>query len=141
MFTFGEDISMEFGQKKCGVVILKKGKLFKFDGIHLPNQEIMKELDENGYTYLGILELDEIKEDKMKIKVTAEYKWRLRLILKSKLNGNNKIQAINTCVVALLRYGAGIINWKVDELKKMDTTTRKTLMVYGDLHPKSDNID
>ena len=141
MFTFGEDISMELGQKKCGVVILKKGKLFKFDGIHLPNQEIMKELDENGYTYLGILELDEIKEDKMKIKVTAEYKWRLRLILKSKLNGNNKIQAINTCVVALLRYGAGIINWKVDELKKMDTTTRKTLMVYGDLHPKSDNID
>ena len=141
MFTFGEDISMELGQKKCGVVILKKGKLLKFDGIHLPNQEIMKELDENGYTYLGILELDEIKEDKMKIKVTAEYKWRLRLILKSKLNGNNKIQAINTCVVALLRYGAGIINWKVDELKKMDTTTRKTLMVYGDLHPKSDNID
>ena len=132
---------MEFGLKKYGVVILKKGKLFKFDGIHLPNQEIMKELDENGYTYLGILELDEIKEDKMKIKVTAEYKWRLRLILKSKLNGNNKIQAINTCVVALLRYGAGIINWKVDELKKMDTTTRKTLMVYGDLHPKSDNID
>ena len=141
LFTFSEDIGMEFGLKKCGVVILKKGKLVKFDGIHLPNQEIMKEVDENGYTYLGILELDEIKEDKMKIKVTAEYKWRLRLILKSKLNGNNKIQAINTCVVALLRYGAGIINWKVDELKKMDTTTRKTLMVYGDLHPKSDNID
>ena len=141
MFTFSEEDGMEFGLKKYGVVILKKGKLFKFDGIHLPNQEIMKELDENGYTYLGILELDEIKEDKMKIKVTAEYKWRLRLILKSKLNGNNKIQAINTCVVALLRYGAGIINWKVDELKKMDTTTRKTLMVYGDLHPKSDNID
>ena len=141
MFTFSEDIGMEYDLKKCGVVILKKGKRVKFDGIHLPNQEIMKEVDENGYTYLGILELDEIKEDKMKIKVTAEYKWRLRLILKSKLNGNNKIQAINTCVVALLRYGAGIINWKVDELKKMDTTTRKTLMVYGDLHPKSDNTD
>ena len=29
----------------------------------------MKEVDENGYTYLGILELDEIKEQKMKIKV------------------------------------------------------------------------
>ena len=34
----------------------------------------MKEVDENGYTYLGILELDEIKEHKMKIKVTTEYK-------------------------------------------------------------------
>ena len=118
VLTFSEDICMEFGLKKCGVVILKKGKLVKFDGIHLPNQEIMKEVDENGYTYLGILELDEIKEHEMKIKVTAEYKRRLRLILKSKLNGKNKIQAINTWAVALLRYGAGIINWKVDELKK-----------------------
>ena len=40
-FTFSEDIGMEFGLKKCGVVILKKRKLVKFDGIHLPNQEIM----------------------------------------------------------------------------------------------------
>ena len=136
--TFSEDIGMKFGLKKCGVVILNKGKLVKFDGIHLPNQEIMKEVDENGYTYLGILELDEIKEHEMKIKVTAEYKRRLRLILKSKLNGKNKIQAINTWAVALLRYGAGIINWKVDELKKMDRTTRKTLTMYGVLHPNSD---
>ena len=74
----------------------------------------------------------------MKIKVTAGYKRRLRPILKSKLNGKNKIQAINTWAVALLRYGAGIINWKVDELKKMDRTTRKTLTMYGTLHPKSD---
>ena len=82
--------------------------------------------------------MDEIKEHEMKIKVTAEYKRRLRLILKSKLNGKNKIQAINTWAVALLRYGAGIINWKIDELKKMNRTTRKTLTMYGALHPKSD---
>ena len=31
VFTFSENISMEFGLKKCRVVILKKGKL---DGIH-----------------------------------------------------------------------------------------------------------
>ena len=101
VFIFSEDIGMEFGLKKCGVVILKKGKLVKFDGIHLPNQEIMKEVDENGYTYLGILE---IKEHEMKIKITTEYKRRLRLILKSKLNGKNKIQAINTWTVALLSW-------------------------------------
>ena len=75
----------------------------------------MKEVDENEYTYLGILELDEIKEHEMKS--TAEYKGRLRLILKSKLNGKNKIQTINTWAVALLRYGAEIINWKLDELE------------------------
>ena len=81
MFTFSEDIGMEFGLKKCGMVITKKGKLVKFDGIHLPNQEIMKDVDENGYTYLGILGLDEIKERKIKIKVTAEYIRRLRLLI------------------------------------------------------------
>ena len=71
--------------------------------------------------------------------------------MKSKFNSKNKIQAINTWAVALLRngaintwavallrYGAGIINWKVDELKKMDRTTRKTLTMYEALHPKSD---
>ena len=139
VFTFREDIGMELGLKKCGVVILKKGKLVKFDGIHLPNQEIMKEVDENGYTYLGILELDEIKEHEMKNKVTAEYKrLRLRLILKSKLNGKNEIQTINTWAVALLRYGAVIINWKANKLTKIDRMTRKTLAMYGALHPKSD---
>ena len=107
VFTFSEDIGMEFSPKKSGVVILKKGKLVEFDRIHLPNHEIMKEANQNGYTYLGILEL---KEHRMKIKVTAKHKRRFRLILKSKLNGKNKIQAINTWVVALLRYGAGIIN-------------------------------
>ena len=58
--------------------------------------------------------------------------------MKSKLNGKNEIQGINTWAVALLRYGAGIINWKLDELKKMDRTMRKTLTMYGALHPKSD---
>ena len=110
VFIFSEDIGMEFGLKKCGVVILKKGKFVKLDGIHLPNQEIIKEVNEIGYTYLGILELDEIKEHEMKNIITSEYKRRLRLILKSKQNGKNKIQAINTWAVALLRYGAGIIN-------------------------------
>ena len=49
--------------------------------------------------------------------------------MKSGLNGKNKIQAINTWAVALLRYGAGIINWKVAELKKIDRKTRNTLMM------------
>ena len=60
------------------------------------------------------------------------------MTLKSKLSSKNKIQAINTWAVALLRYGAGIINWKVDESNKMDITMRKTLTVYGTLNPKSD---
>ena len=60
------------------------------------------------------------------------------MILKSKLNRKNEIQAFNTWAVALLRYGAVIINSKIDELEKMERTTIKTLTTYGALHPKSD---
>ena len=74
----------------------------------------------------------------MNMKVTIEYKRRLRLILKSKLNGKNKIQAVNTWAVALLRYGAGILNQKANELKKMDRTTRKNSTMYGALYSKGD---
>lgn len=132
------DIGMEFGLKKCGVLTLKRGKIARCEGIVLPNGEVMKEVEEDGYTYLGIVELDKIKEQEMKDKTITEYKRRLRLILKSKLNGKNKITAVNTWAVAIFRYGAGIIDWRDNELKSIDRKTRKTMTMYGALHPRSD---
>ena len=81
-----------------------------------------------------------IKENEMKEKTIKEYKRRLRLILKSKLNGKNKVAAINVWAVAVFRYGAGIIQWKESELKDVDRKSRKTMTMYGALHPKS-NVD
>ena len=49
-----------------------------------------------------------------------EYKRRLRLILRSKLNGKNKIRAKNSWAVAIMRYGAGVLEWRFDELKKLE---------------------
>ena len=74
----------------------------------------------------------------MKEKITKEYKRRQRLILKSKLNGRNKVTAINTWAVALFRYGAGIIQWKASELKDLDRKSRKTMTMSRGLHPKRD---
>ena len=54
-----------------------------------------------------------------------EYKRRLRLTLKSKLNGRDKITAINTWAVAIFRYGAGITCWRESELKSIDKRTKK----------------
>ncbi len=60
---FSTDIGMEFGIKKCGVLILRKrGKIVRCDGIELPNDELIKEVEQDGYTYLGIVELDKVKE-------------------------------------------------------------------------------
>ena len=106
--------------KKCGLLSLKRGKVK--EKYILPNEEIMKSVDEDGYKYLWILELDRIKE---KEKVKKEYNRRLRSILKSKLNRKNKIQGINTWAVALIRYGGGLLDWNVEEEMKMDRQTRK----------------
>ena len=69
----------------------------------------MKKVEKEGYTYFGIIELDKIKENEMKEKLIKEYKRRLQLILKSKLNGKNKITAINAWAVTVFRFGEGIL--------------------------------
>ena len=55
-----------------------------------------------------------------------EYKRRQKLILKSKLNGRNKVTAMNTWAVAIFKYGGRIIRWKASELKDLDRKSRKT---------------
>ena len=91
--TFSIDIGMEFGIKKCGVLVLNRGYIAKMEGVLLPDGKVMKA---RGYRYLGILETDHLKEKEMKDLFSKEYKRRLKLVLKSKLSGKNKIMAANT---------------------------------------------
>ena len=74
---------------------MKRGKVVRCEGIKLSNTDVMKEVEKEGYTHLGIVELDKTKENEMKEKTVKEYKRRPWLVLKSKLNGKNKITAIN----------------------------------------------
>ena len=74
----------------------------------------------------------------MKGKFSKEHLQWPRLILRSKLNGRNKIMVVNNWVVSLMRYGAGILKWNTEELKSLDRKTRKFMTMYGALHPKSD---
>ena len=67
----------------------------------------------------------------MKEAFTTEYYRRLGLVLDLKLNGRNKITAINTWAVADLRYGAGILKWTQDEVKEFDRKTRKKMTMAG----------
>ena len=52
---FSKDINMELGLKKCSVLVLKRGKVDKCDGVILPDGQMVKEIEENGYRYLGLL--------------------------------------------------------------------------------------
>ena len=45
---FTDDIKMEFGLSKCAMIVLKRGKLFRSEGIKMPDGEVLKSLEETG---------------------------------------------------------------------------------------------
>ena len=67
--VFSTDIGMAFG-----IATMKRGKVVRCEGIKLPNCEVMKEVEKEGYTYLDLDELDRIKENEMKEITIKEYK-------------------------------------------------------------------
>ena len=53
---FSTDIKMEFGIEKCAILVLKREKVVKSEGIKLPNNRKMRSFEETeDYKYLGIL--------------------------------------------------------------------------------------
>ena len=118
---FSEDIKMEFGLPKCVVLIMKRRKVVKSERISMPEGKMMKNIEEDEYRYLGILETDGIKVEEIKGQIKKEYIRRVRNILKSKLNGRNSISAMNSRVVSIVRYGAGIISWTKMELEELQS--------------------
>ena len=39
---------MEFGLPKCGVLIMKRGKVVKSEGMHMPDGMMMKSIEQGG---------------------------------------------------------------------------------------------
>ena len=50
-------------------------------------------------------------------------------------NGENTIAAIDFRAVSLVRYSAGILKWKKDELKVVGRKTRKIMTMNRMYHP------
>ena len=96
LFSKIEDqIGMQFGIKKCDILTIKRGKVVRYEGRKLPNDEVMKEVEKERYKYHGIVELDKVKENEMKKRTTEEHKQRLRQAPKiktkwEKQNNSNK---------------------------------------------------
>ena len=66
---FSDDIGIEFGIDKCAMLVLKRGKITKFDGVSLPDGKV---IEGTGYKYLGIVQADQIRYTQMKEKVKTE---------------------------------------------------------------------
>ena len=78
--------------------VKEKGKIVKSVGVKKSLQE------REHYKHLGILEADRFLGQEMKLKVSKKYFRRLKKVLRSKLNGGNLVQGVNTWPVSLLRY-------------------------------------
>ena len=101
---------MIFGLDKCVLLVLKRGKMFQIEGIELPDRKRMREVNYDGYKYLGVLQLDSIVNREIKEKVKIEYIRRIKKLLRSQLNGGNIIAGMNSWAVGIIRYGAGVLD-------------------------------
>ena len=81
----------------------ERGKLASTGNIVINDDTEVQELDqEEVYKYLGVDENDGIQHSKMKEKIRKEYNRRVRLVLRTELNGRNKVEAINRLAVPVI---------------------------------------
>ena len=136
---FSDDIGMELSIEKCAKATFKRGKMVNTKNIELDVNTVIKELEqESTYKYLGVNEGDGIQHSMMKEKIRKEYYHRVRMILKTELNSKNKFEAINTLAIPVVTFSFNIINWTTNDLKRLDTKTRKLFTMNKMHHPKAD---
>jgi len=130
---------MKFGLEKCARICLKRGSVQSKMHVGSTFENDIKELDPRKvYKYLDIEESFDIQHKNEKDKTKKEYLRRLRLGLSTELSAKNKIQAIGSLAVPVLRYTFGIINWHQEAIQKLHRKTRKLLTIHGQHHPKAD---
>ena len=98
--SYSRDIGMEFGMDKCAVLKVKGGKRVLGEGLELPSGDVMKEVDENGYKYLGVLQSEKVMNKKMKEKISVEYLRRVKLLAKSELYAGNLVKGIHVFFIS-----------------------------------------
>ena len=107
-WVFSSNIDMTFGLAKCGRLIVNRGKVKSTRGISLPEGQI-DDIDE-GEKYLGILQSFGNNDEEVHCKATSQYRNRIRRVSRSKLSSKNKVTAINTFAVSVIRYPAAVVN-------------------------------
>ena len=134
MKRFSSDIKIEFGLGKCAKATFKRKHLTSTSNIHIDNSIKIK----LTYNYPGVNEGNGIQQAAMKEKIQKEYYKRVRLVLKSELNASNRAEATYIMAVLVVTYSFNFLNWKLSEIKKLDTKSRKLLTMGKMHHPRSD---
>ena len=134
-----DDIQMEFGLEKCSKATFKKGKLTTNENIQFDLDPTIQQLEQEGtYKYLGMNERDGIQHAKMKEMIQKVYYRRIRTITKSELNAIKRMETINTLATLVVTLSFNIVDWKMEDIRKIDRKTRKILTMERMNHPRAD---
>jgi len=137
--TISKNINMNFGLEKCARICLKRGRVQSKMHIGSTFENDIKKLDpRKAYKYLGREESYDVQHKNEEEKLKKEYLRTMRLVLGTELSAKNKILAIGSLAVPVLRYSFGTVNWHQEKLQKLDRKTRKLLTFHGQHHPKAD---
>ena len=133
---------MKFGREKCALLIMKSGKRQMTEVIELPNEGKIRTFGEQEiYDYLGILEVDTMRQGEMTERMKKEYHKRMRKLIKTKLHSINGIKRINNWTVPLERYSRPFLKATREEFQQMDQRTKKFMTIHKDLHPRDYDVD
>ena len=107
------------GLEICVKITFKRGKLTLLQNLVIDiNREIQELEQRKTYKYLVTEESEGKQHQQMKERLKQEYSTRLIMILKYELKARNKITAIGTLAVPVLRCNFGIIKWRIEEIKQ-----------------------
>ena len=99
---------MSFGLDKCAVLEIKRGRKPQSSGMELPDGTSMREVEDMGYKYLGMIQIDQTLSTNMKANIGEENIRGVKKLCRTKLNGGNLVMGINSWAVAVVRYRAGL---------------------------------
>ena len=111
---------------KYAMLMMLNEKREAVEGIELCKQECTGMFREKEiYRCLRILEVDTIKQIKMKEKIRKEYLRRMKKTFEINLSSRNLIKGINNWVLSLVIYSESFLDWSKEKLRNMNHSARK----------------
>ena len=133
------DVAMKLGSGKYANTTFSRGQLTCTYHVELYVATKICELDqEETYKYLETDERNLVQKVKCKKKIRRQCHWRIKAILRTKLNSFNRTEAANTLTTPALQCSFNIISWTLQDLRRTDTKIRKLLTCHRMHHPKAD---
>ena len=120
-------VGMRLGLRKCAVAHMRAGRVRRGGGVAAGGAFVEEVKEGEAYKYLGINQVFSAKATAVKAKVKDEYLRRTKKTWASLLKTKTKVQTQTAWGTGVVRYFCTPLNWRSEDLTKMDRATRAIL--------------